>query len=126
MIASLLIAQLDKVESGLLSQSGLLFLVALNVVASSVGIWNGIRLRPPHEAPTRREFDELKGKVEKLEGDVPPMERRLLDAMERMSDRLAKKIDKLEGDSHAANQEIFKRLNENDKVIARLEEQQKS
>lgn len=119
--AILILAQLDKVPSDLVQNNGILALVALGVVTALVTIWSNVRQKPPHESPTRREFDDLKGKVGHIELSLAPMERRILEGVKESGHDLAKKIEHLGEHEYTARGELWEKLNATAERIAAQE-----
>lgn len=120
-----ILSQLDKVEPGFLSQAAILALVALGAAVAAVTLWNAVRSRPPHETPTRREFDCLATKVDHIETSLPNMERRILDGVRAEAKELTAKLEELAKTDHEERGEIWKKLHAgNEKLcerVARLE-----
>lgn len=106
-----LLSQLDKVDPQLLSSNAIITLVVIGAVVGLITIWNGVRNRPPHESPTRREFDDLKVKVGHIELSLAPMERRILEGVKEIGSELAKKIEHLGEHEYKARGELWDKLN---------------
>lgn len=121
MTSLFLIAQLDKVPSDLVQYNGILALVALGVVTALVTIWSNVRNKPPHETPTRREFDDLKGKVGHIELSLAPMERRILEGVKEIGQDLTKKIEHLGEHEYTARGELWDKLNATAERVAAQE-----
>lgn len=115
------LANLSNVPPDFLLWTVLIGLAALGTVVGVVSIWSMLRSRPPHEAPTRREFDTLSTRVQHIELSIPQMERRILDAVEKSTERLSDKIETVAERDSEARIEIFQRLNASDKQISRIE-----
>ena len=104
-------ARITDLSQGFLSDAVILALLALGVLVALVTVWNGIRSRPPHEAPTRREFDDLKKQVGDIESDLAPMERRILDGVKEIGKELSAKIEHLGEHEYTARGELWEKLN---------------
>lgn len=117
----LILSQLDKVDPQLLSSNAIIALVAIGALVGLVTIWNGVRSRPPHESPTRREFDDLKGKVGHIELSLAPMERRILDGVKEIGHDLTKKIEGLGEHEYTARGELWDKVNRTAERVAAQE-----
>lgn len=115
------LSRLDQIPADFWLLWCLAALVLMGVIAMAVSLWHNLRRGPPNETPTRREFDSLACKVAHIERSLPDMQGKILAAVERSSDRIAEKIERIEENHHRTYLEIFGRLNENDKELARLE-----
>jgi hypothetical protein len=124
------LAQLHTVPSDFFLWWVIVFIVVLGVFATVVTVWSNLRQRPPHEIPTRREFDELKNKVSHIESSLQPMEWRIVAAFRETSKELEEKIEKLAASDHEERVEIWSKFNQENKAIgervARLEAVAKS
>lgn len=104
-------SEIQSVDPAFLSNFTLALLSLLGVVVAVVTIWSLTRLRPPHETPTRREFDNLTGKVDHLEGRLAPMEQRILATIEKSSTRIQKEIHDVASADHEGQIAIWERIN---------------
>jgi hypothetical protein len=99
--------------------------VALGVLVAAVTVWNALRARPPHETPTRREFDSLAIKVSHIEASLPNMERRILSAVEASADKVSAKVDSIATADYMGRQKLWDKVNaiceEARERLARLE-----
>lgn len=107
----MLFSQINDVPSDFLKSAAILFLVGLSVVVGIVAVWANIRQKPPHESPTRREFDDLKQKVGDIEHNLAPMERRILDGVKDIGKELSLKIEHLGEHEYKARGELWEKLN---------------
>lgn len=114
----ILLSQLDKVDPLLVVGVLILVLVLIGAIAGLVGIWNGVRSRPPQEPPSRREFDDLKKKVGDIEQSLPPMERRILDGLKEVGRDLTAKIEHLGEHEYIARGELWEKLNHTAERVA--------
>ncbi|HRQ88174.1 MAG TPA: hypothetical protein PLA50_05215 [Bacteroidia bacterium] len=129
MIHPCFLAQIDKVDPAFLSNSILMLFGIVGLIVGALTIWNAVRLRPPHETPTRREFDALREQVQHIAADLRPMERRILDAVEKSTGKLSDEIQKVAESDHKGRVDIWEKLHGENKSIgeriARLEARQK-
>jgi len=99
-------------------------LVSLTVLGAGVAIaslWSVFRLRPPHETPTRREFDSLAKKVDHIESTLDPMERRILAAVSLSGKEITAQIRSVAADDHEGRTRIWEKLHaENNKIVGRM------
>jgi len=107
----ILFSQLNNVPGDFVRDAVILGLVALSAVGTAVAMWSNLRQKPPHESPTRREFDELKQKVGDIEHNLAPMERRILDGVKEIGKELSLKIEHLGEHEYKARGELWEKLN---------------
>lgn len=74
----MMMGQLQNVPPEFVSWWLVIALALLGAAATGVTLWSNLRQRPPHEAPTRREFDGLVAQITDVERTLPLMERRIM------------------------------------------------
>lgn len=125
----ILLSQLHTVPSDFFLWWVIVFIVGLGVFATVVTVWSNFRQRPPHETPTRREFDELKSKVVQIELSLPPMEHRILAAVDRTGSKIEARLEKQATEDHEERVSLWEKFNKANKEagerLARLEARQK-
>lgn len=130
MISSPILSQIHTVPSEIVLWMVIGLLTLLGVAVALITIWSNVRQRPPHETPTRREFEDLKGKVSQIEASLPPMERRILAAVEGMGAKMEARLEDLARTNHEERVAIWEKFNTENKAtgerISRLEARQKS
>lgn len=107
----LMLAQLETVDPQWLSNFAIVALVVVGALVGLATAWNTVRLRPPHETPTRREFDALATKVKHIEDLLQPMERRILDAVSRSADKVQQEIRSVAEADHEGQVQIWDQIN---------------
>lgn len=112
-----ILSQLHTVPSEFFLYWVIVALVGLGVIVALVTVWSNVRQRPPHESPTRREFDDLKGKVTHIENTLPEMERRILGGVRDASKELSAKMEKVSAADHESRTELWDRFNKENKEI---------
>lgn len=124
-----MLSQLNNVPPDFFLYWAIIAMFVVGGIGALVSIWSNLRQRPPHETPTRREFDSLAGKVAHIESSLPHMERRILEAVNSGSEKLAGKIEKLAETDHNERVKIWEEIHKEDKDlgerIASLEAKQK-
>ena len=113
----MILAQLDKVPADFWLLWCLAAFAAMGVAVMLVTLWSNLKQRPPHETPTRREFDSLAAKVEHIEASLPTMERRILEAVEGSSERTSAKMDAIATLDREGRVEIWERFHAETKRI---------
>ncbi len=122
MISALLtLSQLNTISDGFLKDSAIVGMFLLGILVAGVTVYNGVRLRPPHETPTRREFDELKGKVSRLDAMLPTMKDEILRSIEATRDALSEEIAELGGHEEEGRKEIWEVVNTQRERVSALE-----
>lgn len=119
--AFLTLSQINTISDGFLKDSAILVITGLGILVAGVTVYNGVRLRPPHETPTRREFDELKGKVNKLDAMLPTMKDEILRSIEATRDALSEEITELAKSEEEGREKIWTQVNKDRERIAGLE-----
>lgn len=125
MISSPILSQIHTVPSEIVLWMVIGLLTLLGVIVAAVSVWSNVRQRPPHEAPTRREFDDLKEKVSHIEGALPDMERRILAAVSASGDKISAKVEEVAKAAYEGRQKIWTQVNSDRERIRALEARQK-
>lgn len=124
------LSQLHTVPSEFVLWSLIVLISLLGVTVAVVTLWSNLRQRPPHETPSRREFDELKVKVSQIEASLPPMEHRILAAVERATSKIETRLEVQARADHEERVSLWGNFNGANKTVgerlARLEAKQKA
>jgi|GEM_PF-2921517 len=126
----IILSQLNSVDPVFLSNSILVLFGVCGFVVALLTIWNHVRMKPPHETPTRREFDALQVKVSHIESTLPEMERRIISGVREASKDLSDRIDHLAEADHESRTLLWEKFNSENKAIgervAKMEATRKS